>query len=288
MQQIFIGLTINYRFCVKPCAFFCVSALLLPNGINIKPLIMKKIIVMALVCAASASFVRAQTEKGNMFVGATVGDLSYASQTSDFSFSDGRLRTADQKLTSLEFNPTLGWFVTNHLVFGGGITLKYDHNTVNNTVTGKQITPTLTSNTANDFTLNVGPFLRYYFFNGQPSSTLFFIQGYGNVGVGSGTSSGSGSSPSSSYTSSGKVSNIFSYDAGGSIGITHFIEKNVGLDVAVGYGYVHEKSTNTEQTITTATGGGTTTTNNNYDLARHLNGVSFSAGFHWFLHNKKS
>lgn len=246
---------------------------------------MKNIIFSALLCAASTSLVHAQTAKGNLFAGTSVGTTGYSSATSNYDYIDGNNRTTDTKTYSLSANPTLGVFVSDHLIVGGILGLNYRHVKANTDIT--ENAPSNSNSTTNTFTVDLGPFVRYYFFQNTPSNTLFYLQGQGTVGLGSGNSSGSGANNNISYTSSGKVSNVFTYTGGGSIGITHFIQKSIGLDLGVGYGYTHEKSTNVSNEYRTANVGGTkTTVTNNYDLSTSTNGITLSAGFHWFIHGK--
>lgn len=245
---------------------------------------MKKIIFVVFACTTGTLIAGAQTEKGNMFVGAGIGNTSYSSQGDNYSYSDGNSRQTDIKINKIVLNPTMGWFVTNHLIAGANVGLNYTHNKNNTNITEA---PASTSNkVTNTFTVDAGPFLRYYFFNGQPSNTLLFVQADGSIGAGSGSSSGSGTTANYTYTSTGKVSNVFTYDGGASVGITHFIQKNVGLDIAAGYLYTHQKSSNTDVNDRTMNAGGKTTINNNYDLASHVSGITLSAGFHWFLQGK--
>ncbi len=246
---------------------------------------MKNIIFSALLCAAGTTLVHAQTGKGNLFAGASIGSAAYSSASNNYDYIDGNNKTTDSKTYAISGSPSLGVFVNDHLIIGGVFGLNYKHlkNEENTTETA-----ILNSKTAtNTFTVDLGPFVRYYFFQNNPSSTLLYLQAQATAGTGSGNTAGSGTSNSIAYTSSGKVSNIFTYTGGGSIGVTHFFQKTVGLDLGIGYGYAHEKSTNVNNQYKTASSGGAkTTVTNDYDLNTSTNGLTLSAGFHWFIPGK--
>ncbi len=246
---------------------------------------MKKIIIAALVCAASVTVVKAQTEKGNLFMGSTIGYTEYSSQNQNLAYPDGNFENTNTKFSGILLQPEFGVFVSDHLVFGGNLNLDYRHF---NRILNKTETSTVNSSTiTNTTTVTIGPFLRYYFFGSQPASTLFYIQAGANAGTGGGNTSGTGSNPSVNYTVSGTVNQMFVWGGAGSIGVTHFISKDIGLDIALGYLYDHEKSNNVNTTDNTATSGSKSTSSNNYELASHTNGVTLSAGFHWFLTSAK-
>jgi hypothetical protein len=141
----------------------------------------------------------------------------------------------------------------------------------------------------NTFTINAGPFARYYFFNTTPGSTVMFAQANARVGTGSGNNSGNGDNNANTFTSSGKVTKEFSWDVGGSIGVTHFIQKKVGLDLFAGYNYGSDKShNNTTTTYTPKVGGANFVNTSEYDLKTHNNNFVAGAGFHWFFVSLKS
>jgi len=248
---------------------------------------MKNTILTLLVCALSTCFANAQIAKGDLFWGASVGSTSYSSATSNFSYIDGNGRLTNSKNYGLVLNPMLGVFVTDHLIVGGLLGLNYSHNNTNSSATEGGVSTSVS--TTNNFTIDAGPFLRYYFFDRLPARNLLYLQGQGTIGAGSGNSSGSGSNINSTYTSSGTVKGIFTYTGGASIGVTHFIGRDhgLGLDVSLGYLYSHLKSTNADDTYRTITStGNKTTAASNYDLATHTNGVTLSVGFHWFINAK--
>ena len=88
---------------------------------------------------------------------------------------------------------------------------------------------------------------------------------------------------SSSYQSNGTIAGIFTWNAGGSIGLTHFFNDTVGMDIALGYSY----TSNTSKVNTTANATEiVTSTSNNYRETLLTGGVTIGFGFHWFLNKK--
>jgi hypothetical protein len=231
----------------------------------------------------------AQFSKGTIFVGPTVGTNSYQSASDDLDYSNGNnlTRTASSKTYSFSVGPQIGVFVTDHLVLGGSI--NYSHsakNTNTNTslVNGNSLVADSKSNTS---TFNTGPFLRYYFFD-KLTKNMFYTQLNGTLGTGSGHSSGNGyNNITSTYQSNGTVSGIFSWSAGGSVGVTHFFNDFIGLDIAIGYSY--NSTTSNSQNVTNTTSNSTeivTRVPNNYAETVLTHGVTLGLGFHWFF--KKS
>jgi hypothetical protein len=178
-------------------------------------------------------------------------------------------------------------FVNDHLIVGGSLGFDFTHNKQSIQSTENNLDNQDTRK--NTFTINVGPFARYYFFNNSPGSTLFFTQVEARVGTGSGNSSGNGDNTTNTFTTSGKITKIFNWDAGGSIGVTHFIQKNIGLDIFAGYNYGSNKSHNNATTnYTTKSGGVNSSRTVDYDLTSHSNNMVLGVGFHWFFPSHKS
>ncbi len=248
---------------------------------------MRNLIPLLIVCTLSTSFVHAQIKKGYLFWGASIGATTYSSVTNDYSYIDGHNRTTNTKTFGLILNPSLGVFVTDHLILGGLLGLNYSHNKINTNATEGGVSASVT--TSVNYTINAGPFLRYYFSERLLSKNLLYLQAQGTVGTGNGNSSGSGFNSYSTYILSGTVNSIFTYTGGGSIGVTHFISRDhiLGLDISFGYLHSYVKSTNVNDTyiITSATGNKTTAANN-YGLATHTDGFTLGVGFHWFINAK--
>ena len=64
------------------------------------------------------------------------------------------------------------------------------------------------------------------------------------------------------------------------VGITHFVQKNLGLDISVGYNYTHEDYTDAYNTATTNLATGVV---HNPLYSAHVNPINLSARFHYFI-----
>lgn len=229
-----------------------------------------------------AFHVSAQFKPGTLMLGSSFGTTTYTSGNSDYTYDNGNTRSISNKAYSLTAGPQLGVFVSPNLIIGGTISVTATDNRSNTSTVTSGVPGTNNAHSTN-YTVGFGPFIRVYFAN-QPANNLFYMQIHGSLATGSGTSSGDGSSPASTYHSTGSVSNILNWNAGGSLGITHFFNEHVGMDIAAGYLYSRSQSDNANSTRTVnATNGNITTSTNNYKLVNPANGINFTLGFHWFL-----
>lgn len=249
---------------------------------------MKKSFLITICGIACTSMAAAQISKGTIMLGPTVGSTSYSSATDNLDYSTGTNtnRNTSTKTFGLSLGPQAGVFLTNHFVLGGmlgyNITSRKTDVTTNSSVHAPVTANTKTTN----YTLNIGPFMRYYFYN-KLAKNLFYLQASGTAGTGNGTSSGNGINVNSTYVSDGKVSHIFTWNAGGGIGLTHFFTNSVGMDIGLGYGYTSTSDKNTSNTLTTnKTTDNTISTDNNYKETVKTNGITLGVGFHWFLNCK--
>lgn len=226
--------------------------------------------------------VSAQFKKGTVMLGTTLGTTSYNSANANYSYDNGTSKTTTTHAYSLGVGPQAGIFLSNNLVLGTSVTFDLNHNTANSVL--QETTGAGTGHaTKNTYTFNVGPYLRYYL---APSgaNNLFFLDVNGGVGTGSGKTSDKVVTPSETQNSTGDVKNIFNWNAGGGIGLTHLFTRNIGMDVTLGYKYNYAKSDNINDKSVLKTPSETTnTTTNNYHLFDKTNGVALGLGFHWFL-----
>jgi hypothetical protein len=229
----------------------------------------KPFVLLAITSLVGLTPVAAQSLKGTLFAGTSIGSTSYTQTTNNYDYADGGNKNTDAHAYSLSLSPSMGVFVTNHLIVGGSLGLSYAHNKTNssNTEGGSTAETTFTNTT----TVNLGPFLRYYFYENKPLRTMLYMQAQGTIGTGGGSSSGSGF-------------NNATWTSGASLGVTHFIGRNVGMDFAIGYAHNYEYSKDNNQTLTALDNGGSTTKPNNYSLATSSDGFTLSVGFHWFFH----
>ena len=120
---------------------------------------MNKSFIFLFVFVIVTTFVRAQTSSGNMMAGGSFEFSSYSRQSGS---------NADQ--SSVGFNPSFGYFVSDDLVVGGSLSLGSSRS---GTGDAKSI--------SNSF--SIGPFARYYFFT---SNEQFGFFGQAGLNFGSG------------------------------------------------------------------------------------------------------
>jgi hypothetical protein len=250
---------------------------------------MKKLITLALFTLGFIITLKAQLSKGTVFVGTTIGTSSYASESDNLDYTSGTNINRDTKSKTYAFSvgPLVGVFVTNHLVVGGTINYSITHRKSNETLQSSVNVPTTAFTNTTTYTVNIGPFARYYFYNKPTSRNAIYLQVNATAGTGNGTTTNSGVNVNSSYTTDGQVSNITNWNAGTSLGLTHFFSHTVGMDVAFGYTYTSSKSDNNNNTTTTTNGGIATSVLNNYNETTLTNGLSFGVGFHWYFKHRQ-
>ncbi len=243
----------------------------------------KRFIAGFVIALLLSPHVHAQFSKGTMMLGTTIGSTGYSSANSDYGYDAGTLKNTGTNTFTFSVGPQIGFFLSPHFVLGAtpAFNISTSHATsstanTNNTSSGSTTNTTTT-------TVSLGPFMRYYF-AGMPGSNWFYAQINGAAGTGSGTTTGNSYSNTSTGSTDGKVSNIFTWNAGASIGLTHFFYKRIGMDFALGYSYshVHNYDTNNSNSVS-KTSGTVSESANNYTLNTATNGVTLGLGFHWFL-----
>jgi hypothetical protein len=253
--------------------------------LNKKLYVMKKITGLTFsVCMIMLSVQsNAQFTKGTLMLGTTIGSAGYSSANSDYNYDAGELRSAKTNTFTFSVGPQIGFFLSPQLIAGATPSFNISTSHATNNVNNINNTFSNTTTTTTTTTVTIGPFLRYYFSN-LKSNNWFYAQINGAVGTGSGTTDGSSISSTSTGSTNGKVTDIFTWNAGGSIGLTHFFYKRIGMDVALGYtdSHVHNYDINNSSS-TNKTSGNITTSVNNYKLNTSTNGVTLGVGFHWFL-----
>lgn len=167
---------------------------------------MKKIAL--LLCAGIGLFginnASAQLQKGNLLVGASLGDIGLGLQSGNTSFS-------------LSINPKLGYFIQDNIALGGEVDLGF-----------------ATDNTGTVINYGVGAFGRYYF--GQKNMVLLkHARFFGEASAGF---SGLNSDPKGPIG----ATNTNGLGLGAGPGLAYFITPNIGLetllkyDLTVGFG----------------------------------------------------
>lgn len=238
---------------------------------------------MIVACLLFSLYSKAQFSRGTIMLGTTIGSTGYSDANSNYSYDVGTLKSTGTNAFTFSAGPQIGIFLSPHLVFGAtpSISLSTSHVNTTTTNTNSSVTGSTTSTTTTTF--SIGPYLRYYLL-GIPGNNWFYLQANGAVGSGTGTSSGNSYTTTALSNTSGKISRIFTWNTGASLGLTHLFYRRIGMDVALGYNYSHAQNYNVNNTFTTnKTSGTITASTNNYTLNTGTNGVTFAVGFHWFL-----
>jgi outer membrane protein with beta-barrel domain len=244
-----------------------------------KKLILFTTIATVLICLHA----EAQFAKGTLMLGTTIGSTGYSSANSDYGYDVGTLKNTGTNTFTFSVGPQAGIFLSPHLVIGATPSFNISNSHVSTTTTNTNDTKTGSTTSTTTTTVTIGPFIRYYF-AGVPGNNWFYMQANGAIGTGTGTSSGNSYTTTSMGNTNGKVSDILTWNAGASVGLTHFFYRRIGLDVALGYNYSHVHNYDTNNTYSTnKTSGTVTASTNNYTLNTATNGVTFGVGFHWFL-----
>ncbi len=226
---------------------------------------------------------KAQFKPGTLFVATTLGTLGYSSANSDYGYDVGTAKSTGTKTVTFSAGPQIGVFLTPKLIFGGSLSYSLNHSSTNTTNTSATNTITGSKSTTTTNTVSLGPLLRYYF-TSLSARNAFYGQVNGAAGTGTGSSSGSSDATTADGSSTGKITGIFNWNAGASVGMTHFFSKKIGMDFAVGYSLSHTHSDNNNITYTTKLSNGTiTSATNNYSLNTTTNGVTLGLGFHLFI-----
>ena len=201
---------------------------------------MKKVLLTA-VAVFSLTFVNAQEEEkgttgfgftqGNMFL---EGNFGFSSETETNSDSTGDLD--ETKISSMNFNPKFGYFISNKLALGAELMIGSGKEEV--TIFG---TPNVTGETT-DSTFGAGVFARYYFLDlGQRFKT------YAELGLGFG---------STTYEANGtETQKDSSFGLGFDLGMNYFVTEKM----AINFGLANVLGFNS--TTSEFPGGGETTNN---------------------------
>lgn len=254
---------------------------------------MKKTLLFAALCVFSFATTKAQIYKGSWLLGTSIGSstLSFGNNENDYSNSStsypNSQRTTNTRNFGLSFSPQIGYFVRNNFMIGASLSASFssahsNYTSANASTLGTDL-PSVESN-SNTNSISVGPILRYYFGDTRYSKTLFFIQANGAVGTSSGPTNASGEYDNYTYKTTGQTTGTFNWNAGGDLGITHFINKSIGLLAYVGYTFSSSQG-HTSSTTNYIYKNGTTPSSSttDYDFTNHTNGLSLGVGFNLFF-----
>ena len=207
---------------------------------------MKKLTIMTLAAGLLICMnAKAQFSRGTIMLGTTIGTTGYSSANSDYGYDVGTIKSTGTNTFTFSVGPQIGFFLNPHLVLGATPAFSISNSRVtSNTTNTNSTTSGSTSNTTTT-TVSLGPFVRYYL-SGLTGRNWFYVQVNGAAGTGSGTNSGTTYAQTTHGNSNGKVGNIFTWNSGASVGLTHFFDRRIGMDVALGYSYSHVHNYDTE------------------------------------------
>lgn len=243
----------------------------------------KEIFILTASCLLFSVCTKAQFSRGTIMLGTTIGTSGYSAANSNYGYDVGALKSTGTNTFTFSAGPQIGFFLSPHLVFGAtpSISLSTSHVNTTTTNTNSSVTGSTTSTTT--ITFSIGPYLRYYLL-AIPGNNWLYLQANGAMGSGTGTSSGNSYTATSLSNTSGKISRIFTWNSGASLGLTHLFYRRIGMDLALGYNYSHSQNYNVNNTFSTnKTSGNITASTNNYTLNTGTNGLTLGFGFHWFL-----
>ncbi len=245
---------------------------------------MKKLMTLMMIAGLFTTIqTKAQFAKGTIMLGTTIGSTGYSSANSDYGYDAGTLKNTGTNTFTFSVGPQIGVFLSPRFVLGAtpAFSINTSHASSNTTNTNNTTSGNTTNTTTTTVTL--GPFARYYF-TSLTGSNWFYAQINGAAGTGNGNTTGNSYSAASLGSSDGKVSNIFTWNAGASVGLTHFFYRRIGMDIALGYSYSHVHNYDINNSYSTSkSSGNETITTNNYTLNTATNGITLGVGFHWFL-----
>jgi hypothetical protein len=195
---------------------------------------MKKLIICFTMLIAASSIL-AQTNKGQVLLGASLAGVSYTNSESKTSYSNTpTVYKSTGTSASFSFNPTIGWFIQNNLAIGSLFSISF--------YSSKSTSSNSSSSATSDYTSTqpsyyLGPFARLYFGGGEKGKA--FIHVGGQWGIYGGTSKSNSSSGSSSET---KTIPKEDWNAGALLGYEQFLNSVVGLYFSFGVNYGKSKT----------------------------------------------
>lgn len=194
---------------------------------------MKKIFISLLALVLVS--LNGQTKKGDLIVGASIGNMRFSDNNSTTSYP--HLATdykSESNSFSFSINPEIGWFLADNFAVGA---MLYMGISSSNSSSSNNMTTVTSEGESSFFSLSAGPFARYYFGNNEKGKP--FAQASFEYGLYPGKSKSSSSSGSSSET---KYKPKGDWIASASFGYEHFISEYVGVFAMVGVGYGKSKT----------------------------------------------
>lgn len=230
---------------------------------------------------------KAQFNKGDRMVGASVGSILYNTGSADITVASIGSNTSLIKSYSVSIIPSLGWFISGNTAVGFSANL----NPNGQKTTYEQNGSTYQSDKSNGFNIGVGGFVRNYF--KSSGSLLPFGQAALNAGISNLKTEGffyGGSGPSAyKQTYTGNSSGGFFANASFAAGLTKMMGENAGLDIYIGYSYSYNKNTFKRTTLRDDGNNGSIDSRaENETTTKYTNhGFTIGLGYQVFLRGKK-
>jgi hypothetical protein len=240
---------------------------------------MKKLFIVLLLLNGLNAF--SQFSKGTRTVGLNLAGISFTNYQQSFDYGNLGVASNTNNGFNVSLQPSIGKFVDDKLLIGGGPSINFS--TVKFTSRGNNYS-------GNTFTGGVNVFGRYYF-GGE--SFLPFLQVNTGVAFGGGSQDGEGNGTlannqayTSKYTENFK--SILNFSGGIGAGLTKMINKNVGLDISLSYGF-NRRSYNYTATnnVTYTNPASSEQQKTEYKFTGTTNNVGASVGIVVFLDAKK-
>ena len=206
----------------------------------------KNLLIFAALMISLALFpaiTNAQFVKGGMFVEGSLGNLTVSNSKTHYEDKNG-LPTYRYKDNGFAIGifPRIGFLVTNNLAIGTTLGLNFSSN--KRTFQDEITSVNQSENKVSAFTLEVMPFVRYYF--GKPTGTRFYGQAGGGISTDLSrkdeTKSLIGPSTTNKYNYTNKP---ISVSGEAMLGMNHFVSQNVAVNASLGYRYTSSKETTT-------------------------------------------
>jgi hypothetical protein len=241
------------------------------------------VVVIGLLITAA---INAQFRRGDKMVGASIGTVFFNHSNTDLSTSLLVSSTSNDNY-GINFNPSLGWFVSDNIAIGIMPTVGYSKQKIlGKTPTGN----TFIKDESNRFNVGIGGFARYYL-PGENTKARFFGQYDLSVSLGGSKRDGFEYERNGIYVDryDYKSSGDFFANTGISLGVSKFLSNKTALDIYFGYKLSYIKSNTTGNFSRDYTNPATADETERPDYVQKLTGhnLTLGVGFQIFLDKKR-
>lgn len=235
---------------------------------------MKKLLSAIILLSAFTTY--GQFTKGTRTVGINISSIGFSALNSTFYVEQIGTSSNSNNSLNLSITPSMGWFIKENVLVGGNMSVNFNNSkyTAGNNVERK----------GNSFTIGLGGFGRYYL---GTTGFMPYLQATAGVSFGSGKNTWDESYPTYSEKGEANQKGIFNINAGLGAGLTKMVNKNVGIDLGIGYAYTnasYDYSYVTNIQYNNPSSSETRKSDYRYKGSNH--GVNFSVGFLVFLDPK--